>query len=663
MFLSSESSVSAPPFASQPPSPGTAAAVSRRFLSKMREGGSGPQAHLVTGSTLAVLLQHGGFQILITPGRLLKRLMRHGYDRGEQQAVQEALTNKDKKKANELIEAKQTEAAHAALAMQTTAKFFFQKLCPEAFYGVPSPLISHLTFPHEGRTYTPPAETEIENPSIPAVFTFVGQFIDHDLTFNGLNLYDVQTNPGETPIHHKGGNTFKVVPDFASPLIDLDSMYGRSYPVNTTSDDLKDLISVDGSKVVFCGCRFRLTKLARNAYDLPRWTDANAPDLVGSAWIFDPRNDENQLILHMHLLLMRVHNKLVDLKLKSTYPTACNDWQDVAIKDLPVMTQEEQNCVEEIRKKVVYIWQSVLLNDYLPRVCERSVLQRIVTAATQSTISPVLHYKPMKDGEPDVNGILKLPHEFAIAFRFGHSMLRSGYKLNSGDPVPLFDNRSQLGKGDLRGGHPLSLSHVIDWDVFFPSDELMASKSLKIDSHVTSVVFDLPESTVPDDIKTENNLPKRNLDRSRSIELGCGEDVADCFGVTALKAHQVEPDDTKHFLYMQDVNVYQTNAKTGAKELVETEPFRGYKDTYFKTPLWYYILREAEVTENGQRLGQLGSTIVGEVIVQAIMNGEYSYAHGKALFGDQQLINGKRADGIKLRDLIDFVYEPTPLEN
>jgi len=624
------------------------------YIDRVQESLGGPERHLPKNTTVAALLQHGGLQILTTPGRLVKRLHKLvKYSDEDQQilrrevelrsAMQEGKATKEEHErasaaANGVKQRADQMAAQTAFGMSKCALMYFEKLCPGKYYGIPSPLISHLTFPYTGKTYTPASETEIENPNLPAVFTFVGQFVDHDLTFNALNLYDVQTNLTCDPEKVTHGDTKAVVENFASPFIDLDSVYGRTYPVNASKDTITNLLGKKGWNKIYKGCEFRLTKLGKNAYDLPRYDVPDEPNRLGAAWIFDPRNDENQLILHIHLLLMRVHNKLVEEHL-SKHPEDCPEGDTMADKE------KRKQTIDQIRAIVVRIWQSVLLNDYLPRLCEEDVLGAVRSPGYK------FHYKA------DSNGVFHLPHEFAIGFRMGHSMLRSAYKLNSGDPIPLFDNQSLLGKGDLRGGRPLTLSHVIDWDVFYPQNELMASKSLKIDSHVTFPVFDLPESAIPDDIKTEGNLPKRNLDRSRAIELGCGEDVARCLGVAdRLKPWEVEPDSSRHFLYQQDVNVY-TFEPNGEVMLVDAEPFKGEKDTRFKTPLWYYILKEAEVREDGLRLGPLGSTIMAEVIVQAVMNGMYPYVDGSTNYANVVLLAGKKGSQIKLRDLIDFVHE------
>lgn len=557
----------------------------------------GPFRSLPRKSTMSQLMKHGGFQIFTTAGSVIARLKRYMPDQEDAQLAQ------------------------VAAKITSKAEMFFQRLS-EKRYGIPSELISYLTFPHEGTTYTDPAAPEAENPTIPAVFTFVGQFIDHDLTFNGANLFDDQT-----------GTT---VPDFASPVIDLDSLYGgRSYPDDPADMSTKGIIT--NCDVFNDDMSFKLMRLGTNEYDVTRWMDTTEPDRVGAAYIFDPRNDENQLILQVHILLMRVHNKL----LKMTYE------QDKKLN--PKHKKDAAKAAEEVKAEVIANWQSVVLNDFLPRVCEQDTLTEVLKQV-QLPGHGDLKYKPAQDGS------LQMPHEFAIGFRFGHSMLRNEYALNSFGPVQLFNNRDLERKGDLRGGRALSKDHVIDWDVFYPKNEFDAELSLKIDSKVTPVVFDLPESTIPDAVKTVGNLPFRNLTRSREIDLACGEDLADFFGIDAAKRltrFQVEPNDEAHYLFEADVDTYAKPGGVG--EPPENDPLKGVKDTRFKTPLWYYILKEAELQENGERLGPLGSRLVAEVICGGIFYGK------DTKFDYRWKSEITKGNVVKLRDLIDFVDEDPPV--
>jgi hypothetical protein len=103
---------------------------------------------------------------------------------------------------------------------------------------------------------------------LPVVITFMGQFIAHDLTKNATNLVDPELD-----------QTVEV----ASPLIDLDSVYGPRSDAAPSVPPVK----TDGR------CELRKLDNTNNAYDVPRASD-------GTAMLPDGRNDENQLILQIH---------------------------------------------------------------------------------------------------------------------------------------------------------------------------------------------------------------------------------------------------------------------------------------------------------------------------------------------------------------------------
>jgi hypothetical protein len=455
--------------------------------------------------------------------------------------------------------------------MQTAATNYFEKLDPSFEYTIPSALMAYLTLPGAGKMYS----TGYQPSDLPASITFMGQFIDHDLTKNATHLLDPEDD------------TQPPVPNVASPYIDLDSVFGPRLD-DDGSGGLMSPKLPDG--------RFVLTKLdaSNNAYDVQRGGD-------GGAKIEDGRNDENQMILQVHLLVMRVYNLLI---------------------------KEKGLSAAAAQKETIYNWQSVVLNDHQASVLDPTVRQEVLDdlaayVANQDSPLPRLKYKP-------VSGDLKLPHEFAIAFRYGHSQLRDAYFVRKGISFVLFNN---LDPGpvfkDLRGNRALTADRVIDWPFFIAPDD-DDRRSNKLDTLIGSDVFDLPESAVPDvPTKFLGNLPQRNLIRSREIGLTSGEKLFNVyFGAGAggkLTPDQVEPRNTNQRLF-------------------ELQPGAG-----FQTPLWYYVLKEAELN-GGLRLGKLGSRLVGEVVGGAIYYNPVAYVHDTAW---KSAINGSRE--IKLRDLVDFI--------
>ncbi|APR39153.1 hypothetical protein BTO02_27875 [Paraburkholderia sp. SOS3] len=473
--------------------------------------------------------------------------------------------------------------------LQSTAETFFTRLVPDAPYLIPSSLMSHIVLPHEGTTYSPDTEekrdpAKFESRDIPAVFTFVGQFIDHDLTMNAVNLFEPQQDP-LPPAKAGAPVTANSVVDGASPLIDLDSVYGTRVSSSSPAGDLYE------------GDKFRLVT-SNGMTDLPREED-------GTAVIGDSRNDENQLILQIHLLVQRMHNKFVD----------------------------EGKSFAEARKETIYNWQLMILKDHLPRVIEADTLRYVLEQVALPDFGALKH-KPVLDL---ATGQLKvsMPHEFAIGYRFGHSQLKRSYRLNSRHPdgTVLFDN-SLVGTGprgnefdDLRGSQTLREKNTIEWPVFYARAKPVLGN--RIDGKVTSRVFDLPESAIPDDIKYIGNLPHRNLIRSRQVGVCSGEALAAFYGITPFAPEAIEPDASARALYMQN-------------EAVPAE------SRQFETPLWYYFLKEAELTNgpgvNSSKLGPLGSRLISEVIVGAIAYAPLSIMNDKTW---TTTIPGDPADHLK----------------
>ena len=114
-------------------SPLTAATENKltTHIETLRSRLGGPFHSLPRKSTVSQLMQHGGFQILTATGAVIMRLKKY------------------------MPEHADADLAWAATQIKTKAAMFFQRLCGKR-YGIPAELISYLTFPHEGTTYTDP---------------------------------------------------------------------------------------------------------------------------------------------------------------------------------------------------------------------------------------------------------------------------------------------------------------------------------------------------------------------------------------------------------------------------------------------------------------------------------------------------------------------------
>lgn len=583
-----------------------AGALSLRQVRQLQQRMGGPFEDLPHQTAFTVLMRHGGLPVLLDQAAAIRRLAPF------LAAAPSTVTESDMSPDT------------IAQQLELAAQDFFRKLVNRPGYQANADLISYLTFPHDGQTFENHPKVSKD---VPAVFTFVGQFIDHDLTMNAVDLFVDQTGPTRNG---------------ASPLIDLDSMYG---PRNTGTGPV-DMIFDDQGK-------FKLDPVpGTTGFDLQRTEMSLPPGSIQhlppsfTAHIFDGRNDENQLILQIHILLERVHNKLIDTDALSTGTLGNKD-----------------DVIAAVRKEVVANWQTVVLQDYLPRVIEANTLADVLHQIRQINFGNLKH-KPLLDLASGAL-VVQLPHEWAIGFRFGHSQLRPTYHLNhhGGEDVKLFDNlTAKPGVDDLRGSVKLPPAHVIDWNVFYPDvnpghipDH---ARSLRIDGKVTPPVFNLPESAIPDTIKTVGNLPQRNLIRGRSIGVVSGEELYDFYTTAAggppvtLHGPKLNPTDVAphkvHHLFMHDADP-------------EGHPV-------FKTPLWYYIIKEAELQGADKTLGALGSRLVAEVVAGAVFydmqsvyfNAAYATApdpHAAdpvpVAAGWTSIITGSKK--VTLRDLIDYV--------
>lgn len=79
------------------------------------------------------------------------------------------------------------------------------------------------------------------------------------------------------------------------------------------------------------------------------------------------------------------------------------------------------------------------------------------------------------------------------------------------------------------------------------------------------------------------------------------------------------------------------------------------------TPLWYYILKEAEVIESGLRLGPVGGRIVGEVIIGLLQLDRDSYLSDEPRWRPTLPTKGGKVTGdFRMVDFLTFAgVDPT----
>jgi len=426
----------------------------------------------------------------------------------------------------------------------------------------------------QARKPTPDPE---EDKDITAAYTYLGQFIDHDLTFDPTSRLRESLDREQ----------ISRLADFRTPRFDLDNLYGRG------PDDQPYMYHPDRIRMLL-GELLSGNRDDLHAVDVPRGPS-------GRALIGDPRNDENRIVSQLHAIFLRFHNQVADYLARPDQ----------------LGTEVSFN---EVRKRVRWHYQWVIVNDFLPTVIEQPTFDRVFG----DRHNPVPGLRQLR------SGLRLMPVEFSVAaYRFGHSMVRPRYQLNTAIERPIF-SKLRGDTADLGGFRPIPSGWAIDWQFFIDlgSGATSGAKALlvgstprgpqhayKIDTSLARPLGDLPDRiTLPPPM-----LAFRNLERGNTFGLPSGQDVARALGVDPI------PDDK--------LMIGRATANADQRPLVDiASGFAG------KAPLWTYILSEAQVMswKNAEsipednrpiKLGPVGSRIIADVFAALLIGDRTSYLY------------------------------------
>jgi hypothetical protein len=442
--------------------------------------------------------------------------------------------------------------------------------------------------------------------NIPAGFTYLGQFVDHDLTFDKtLVAFGDQISPAE-------------LVQGRSPTLDLDSLYGAG-PLDPVSSEFYE---ADRTRLKVG----RTTKIggdaARVGFDVPRVGTGSASERR-KAKIPDLRNDENLAVAQHHAAMIRFHNRVAGA-LGAGVPPA--------------------ERFERARRRVVLHYQWMLKTDYLPRICDSAVVTDVF-AGGRKVVEP----------GADPFSMPRMPIEFSIgAFRLGHSMVRESYAWNARFPsgsasldlLFFFSGTS----GDLGGDPTLPSNWIADWrrlyrfaqigrnDLKPPRGEFNLAR--RLDTRLVDPLSVLPVGSfggAPGDAFTiRANLAFRNLVRAGMVRLASGQQMA------ALLRSSGVPVATLTRAQLRD--------GSGGADLSALTPAQ--RDVFLTdTPLWFYCLREAEL--NGGELAGVGARIVVETFHRAIEASVHSIVRSPEFRPNLGSVDGR----FRMTDLLLFAFE------
>jgi hypothetical protein len=403
---------------------------------------------------------------------------------------------------------------------------------------------------------------------IPAGYTYLGQFVDHDLTFDKTEVMLGENVSAADLVQAR------------SPSLDLDSLYGAG-PTDPRSEKFYE---ADGVHLKVGKTRAAGGLGVLNGFDLPRGAGANAA-ARRKAIIPDPRNDENLAVAQTHLAMIRFHNRVVDT--------------------LPASVPASQRFTRA-RRIVTRHYQWMLRTDYLPRVCAGGVVRNVFNGGR----------KAFEVGVPPT-ATPTMPIEFSVAaFRLGHSMIRAAYNWNKAfddgfgtlDWLFIFS----AGSGNLGGNPRLASDWVADFRRLYDFKEANRqnlavpenkfNRAMRIDTLLVN-----PLATLPGFPADEDNLAQRNLLRAKMVQLATGQQMVRFLrnkGVSVTK--------------LTDRQIREGRNGADLDGLTQAQRRAVVRDT----PLWFYVLREAEF--NRGKMKGVGARIVAETFHRAIEGSQTS---------------------------------------
>jgi Animal haem peroxidase len=486
----------------------------------------------------------------------------------------------------------------------------FTALLPLRAAGYPAHLLAELakSLAAKPDKVSDGADAE-ENRWVPAGYTYFGQFIDHDLTFDNTS----SLNPSDV------GAADRLPTNIRTPRFDLDSLYGDG------PDAQPFLYAQDGATLLFKdgatdGDPTPPDQVSSGnpipPHPVLTFDKQAEQDLLrssnGRAMIGDKRNDENSIVSQIQLSFVKFHNAVV--------------------ASLKTPELKGTQLFEEARKQVRWAYQKLVIEDFLPRIVKSEVFKDLYKAETpQRRQSLYALYTPDKREN--------LPREFVVAaYRFGHSGVRFGYRLNPFTNLSIFAPSNDEKQDSLLGFDPLPKLHVIeDWGRFFPSTvpypdpldhsdphldlgpeeledptEVRLQFAYKIDPTLVDPLTVLPPEVLPTSPKlggalqetkdaiSPDSLPNPNrpslgllnLLRGNNYRVQGGQAIANILKAKGFREKgfvPIEALDPKYLVTRQE------------------QPDRGDGKTFFKfepidptlrndTPLWFYILAEAQAS-------------------------------------------------------------------
>jgi hypothetical protein len=447
-----------------------------------------------------------------------------------------------------------------------------------------------------------------ENPSIPSGYTYLLQFIAHDLVHSAI------------PLSISGKLDSGIANARRAPL-QLESLYGSGpvglphvYALDAPNDDRRTKLRLGRMRWKEAkgnaGCPFR--DIARSAAENVTGIDRSISGMrtaLTEALIADPRNDDHAIISQLTALFATLHNGLIDIIRRRERSDPAHGRFGAAYKRFL--------CA---RDGLTSIYHHIIRNDVMRRVIHPAIY------AVYSGSSPSFMDESIVSGAD-----WKIPFEFSHgAFRFGHAMVRPEYRINELSTHDLNNTLEKTSANDPVN-MPLDETWMVQWSRFFEINGSKPNYSRRIGPY-------LSDGLGHDEIFSSFDETGRVGLLYRDL---LGSALTGMWSVDALITEIAarRPDLIGLSRLLSD-RAYRTSQ---LRDWLMCAPSYGGLTTQdIETisndpPLPFFILFEAmrQPLSEGLHLGPLGSIIVAEVVFGALARARHVRGHGSGLLAAQ----------------------------
>ena len=341
--------------------------------------------------------------------------------------------------------------------------------------------------------------------------TFMGQFFDHDMTFDTTSRLGITTAPEQTV-------------NARTPSLDLDSLYGNGPSGSPQLYDPRDRAKLR----IESGGLFE---------DVPRQRNA-------TAIIADPRNDENMMISGLQTAFIKFHNNMVDLLRGDD------------------SRMDQSRAFTEARRITTWHYHWLILKEFLPQFVGQARVdaalrqRRFYRPAVGQAFMPVeFQGACYRFGHSMVRPSYRasLAGDNGAAF-FGMIFDPAGE--GQRDPV------------DLRG-NARAPRRFIGWQTFFDFGDGEVRPNKLIDTNISTPLFNLPLQTIAGG-EPPTSLPQRNLLRGITWSLPSGQAIARRIGappitVGELRSYNLDLDRSTPLFYytLKEAEVVEGGLRLG----------------------------------------------------------------------------------------------------